>query len=93
MACWQPLDTVLWRVESEIGQALALVLFGAGVSLVLYATLLIDHFVLFGLRQVIDHDSTTANKLRKDPGFESLHGSPEFEALLDDVKRRTEASR
>ena len=50
---WQPLPGVVFRVEDEIARALVTGLFFAGVGLVLYATFLIDHFDLFGLRQVV----------------------------------------
>jgi protein-S-isoprenylcysteine O-methyltransferase Ste14 len=48
---WQPLPTALWRTEGALAvllQAGALLGFG----IVLYTTFLIDHFDLFGLRQV-----------------------------------------
>lgn len=49
---WQPLGGVIWQVESQgIGMFLrALCLFGFGI--VLISTFLINHFDLFGLRQV-----------------------------------------
>lgn len=50
---WQPLPGLAFGVESEIGRALITALFFGGVGLVLYSTFLIDHFDLFGLRQVV----------------------------------------
>jgi protein-S-isoprenylcysteine O-methyltransferase Ste14 len=50
---WQPIDATLWHVESEVGRGALLALFGLGVGTVLYSTFLIDHFDLFGLRQVV----------------------------------------
>ena len=50
-ACWQPIPTVLWTVSGFAGTAIT-ALFFAGVGTVLFATFLIDHFDLFGLRQV-----------------------------------------
>lgn len=50
--CWQPMGGTLWNVESTAGQALIYSVFAAGWLLVLYATFLINHFDLFGLRQV-----------------------------------------
>ena len=49
---WQPLGGVVWQVESEQAQLIlkSLCLFGFGF--VLIATFLINHFDLFGLRQV-----------------------------------------
>jgi protein-S-isoprenylcysteine O-methyltransferase Ste14 len=50
---WQPIPAPVWDATSAIGRgALTALLFG-GVGLVLYATFLIDHFDLFGLRQVV----------------------------------------
>jgi len=54
MALWQPMPANVWQFESGLGQAIGLGLFGIGVTTVLYATMLIDHFELFGLRQVCD---------------------------------------
>jgi protein-S-isoprenylcysteine O-methyltransferase Ste14 len=49
---WQPLGGVIWNVESSAGRMIAYGLFAAGLLLVLAATFLINHFDLFGLRQV-----------------------------------------
>jgi len=51
-AFWQPLGGVVWEIESPPGQALVWSLFAFGWGLVLLATFLINHFDLFGLRQV-----------------------------------------
>jgi len=50
---WQPLPTPLFQAQSELGRAVATGFFVLGLSTVLYATFLIDHFDLFGLRQVV----------------------------------------
>ena len=48
---WQPLPAVIWQAESGVAYS-ALLLGGlSGWALVLYATFLINHFDLFGLRQ------------------------------------------
>ena len=52
---WQPLGGVIWQVENPIGQALLWGGFALGWTLVLVATFLINHFDLFGLRQVWLH--------------------------------------
>lgn len=52
-AAWQPIGTVVWSVESAPVRAALLCLYAAGWALVLYATILISHFDLFGLRQVV----------------------------------------
>jgi protein-S-isoprenylcysteine O-methyltransferase Ste14 len=49
---WQPIGGVIWSVEDLKGRMVLLSLFGFGLVLVLVATFLINHFDLFGLRQV-----------------------------------------
>ncbi len=53
MAFWQPIDARVWHVEAEVGRAILHATFFLGVGTVLYSTFLIDHFDLFGLRQVV----------------------------------------
>ena len=59
---WQPLGITIWHVQNPIGQIILYSLFAFGWLLVLIATFLINHFDLFGLRQVylylIDRDYT-----------------------------------
>ena len=55
MALWQPIPAVVWHVGDPVGRALLTGGFFAGVGLVLLSTFLIDHFDLFGLRQVWLH--------------------------------------
>ena len=49
---WRPLGGVVWSVESPAARAVIWTLFGFGWGLVLLSTFLINHFDLFGLRQV-----------------------------------------
>jgi len=49
---WRPIGGVIWNVEHPIGHALLTGLFVSGWLLVLVSTFLINHFDLFGLRQV-----------------------------------------
>jgi methanethiol S-methyltransferase len=49
---WQPLGGSVWRIESTAGRALMYTAYGFGWALVLVATFVINHFDLFGLRQV-----------------------------------------
>ncbi len=49
---WEPLGGVVWSVQDPVGRAVLQALFGFGFLLVLVATFLINHFDLFGLRQV-----------------------------------------
>ena len=49
---WEPLGGVVWNVESPTGIALLYWLFALGWGLVFLSSFLINHFDLFGLRQV-----------------------------------------
>jgi protein-S-isoprenylcysteine O-methyltransferase Ste14 len=49
---WRPLGGVVWNVENPVGRALLYAGFAFGWLLVLVTTFLINHFDLFGLRQV-----------------------------------------
>ncbi len=52
---WRPLGGMVWSVENEIGVALLYAGFAFGWTLVLVTTFVINHFDLFGLRQVWRH--------------------------------------
>ncbi len=49
---WRPLGGVVWSIEDPIGQLVLRGMFAFGWALVLISTFLINHFDLFGLRQV-----------------------------------------
>lgn len=49
---WQPMGGVIWNVENSLGRGILWGGFGFGWGLVLVTTFLINHFDLFGLRQV-----------------------------------------
>jgi len=49
---WRPLGGVVWSVEDPAGRLVLWTLFAFGWGLVLVSTFLINHFDLFGLRQV-----------------------------------------
>src|SRR4029078_5985007 len=51
-ALWQPLGGVVWSVEDTGGRVVLRGLFAFGWGLILYSTFLINHFDLFGMRQV-----------------------------------------
>jgi protein-S-isoprenylcysteine O-methyltransferase Ste14 len=49
---WRPMPGLVWSVENVFGRFVLLALFWAGWLLVLLSTFVINHFDLFGLRQV-----------------------------------------
>jgi protein-S-isoprenylcysteine O-methyltransferase Ste14 len=49
---WQPMEGVVWNVHNPNGRVLLQALFWIGWGCVLVSTYLVDHFALFGLRQV-----------------------------------------
>src|SRR5262249_30880885 len=50
---WRPLGGVVWEVPGEAARAAVFAVFAAGWLTVLGTTFLINHFDLFGLRQVL----------------------------------------
>jgi protein-S-isoprenylcysteine O-methyltransferase Ste14 len=52
---WRPIGGVVWQVDDPVGRAVLHATFAAGWLTVLTTTFLIDHFDLFGLRQVWFH--------------------------------------
>jgi methanethiol S-methyltransferase len=52
---WRPIPEVVWQVDEPTLRGALWAIFGTGWALVLLATFLIDHFDLFGLRQVVLH--------------------------------------
>lgn len=63
---WRPIGGVIWNVKSTVGQLSLYALFWAGWVTVLYSTCLINHFDLFGLRQVYLY---LINRPYTSPGF------------------------
>lgn len=51
-AHWQPIGGVIWNINDPAGQLVLWSVFGLGWLVVLVSTFLINHFDLFGLRQV-----------------------------------------
>ncbi|MGD8558471.1 MAG: isoprenylcysteine carboxylmethyltransferase family protein [Gammaproteobacteria bacterium] len=49
---WQPMGGIIWQVTDPVAQGVLYAVFGLGWLIVLVATFLINHFDLFGLRQV-----------------------------------------
>ena len=52
---WRAMPGVVWSVESAAGRTILWAVFGFGWVLVLYSSFAINHFDLFGLRQVVRH--------------------------------------
>jgi protein-S-isoprenylcysteine O-methyltransferase Ste14 len=52
---WQPIGGVVWAIENQAVRAALLLVYGAGWGLVFLSTILINHFDLFGLRQIWLH--------------------------------------
>jgi protein-S-isoprenylcysteine O-methyltransferase Ste14 len=64
---WRPIPTpVLWHADAAWSAAVAWSVMVLGVLLLLWATFLIDHFELFGLRQGF---SALRDKPLREPGF------------------------
>jgi protein-S-isoprenylcysteine O-methyltransferase Ste14 len=67
---WRAMGAVIWQAEAAWAETLLWAVFAAGWGLVLLSTFVIDHFDLFGLRQV------TLNLLGKD------YTDPEFKVTF-----------
>ena len=52
---WQPMQQLVWSVAHPVGIAVLQAIFWLGFAIVLVSTFLINHFELFGLRQVYTH--------------------------------------
>jgi len=52
MWLWQPMGGVVWDVENRTGKSVLFFIYLSGWSIVFTSTFLINHFDLFGLRQV-----------------------------------------
>ncbi|MFQ5890739.1 MAG: methanethiol S-methyltransferase [Gemmatimonadota bacterium] len=52
---WRPIPQTVWRVDGAVGTTVLSALFWLGWAIVLLSTFWIDHFDLFGLRQVYLH--------------------------------------
>ena len=52
---WRPMPEVVWHVDNAVGRGVLWVLYFAGWAIVFYSSFVIDHFELFGLKQVWLH--------------------------------------
>lgn len=65
---WHAMPTPVWSVENDAGRLILHGLFGVGWVIVLLSTFLIDHFDLFGLKQVWTY---WRGQTYQPPGFQS----------------------
>lgn len=49
---WRPMPAIVWEVDNAAGRGILWTLYFAGWALVFYSSSVIDHFELFGLKQV-----------------------------------------
>ena len=52
MLLWQPMGGVVWSVDAPLARQLIMGVYFLGWALMIWSTFLLDHFELFGLRQV-----------------------------------------
>ena len=52
---WQPITGVVWKTENQMAVFVLAALYVIGWAIVFYGSFLINHFDLFGLRQVFLH--------------------------------------
>lgn len=63
---WRPITDVVWEVNNAVGVYVLMALFFVGWAIVLLSTFMINHFDLFGLRQVYTYQK---GEEYKDLGF------------------------
>ena len=63
---WQPMPEVVWSIQNSAGQSVMYGIFAMGWLMVFSSTFMIQHFDLFGMRQVYVHAKGEAYK---DLGF------------------------
>jgi len=75
---WQPITTPVWTVENAAGQMMLQAVCWLGWLTVLLSTFLINHFELFGLRQVYQRfrDTTTSRLVSGRPCCTGLFATP-----------------
>lgn len=81
---WLPISTTVWRVDNPFGAGILWGLFALGWLIVLLSTFLINHFELFGLRQVYQNmrgGSAIAPQFRQ-PFFYKIVRHPLYSGFL-----------
>ena len=75
---WHPITTIIWKIENLFWIYVLQGVFWFGWLIVLFSTCMIDHFDLFGMKQVYFH--LLGNKLKasefKTPGFYKIVRHP-----------------
>ena len=68
---WQPIGGVIWDVSSQPSRSIILAGYFIGWAILFYATCLLNHFELFGLRQVWHHlrGQAQAGTTFREPGL------------------------
>jgi protein-S-isoprenylcysteine O-methyltransferase Ste14 len=83
---WRPIPISIWTVDHAVGAGILHAVFWLGWALVLLSTFLIDHFELFGLKQVL------ARMLKRDlpaPVRSTREGSAGIRTVLGATFRST----
>lgn len=65
---WRGISGIVWSVKNPTGVSVIWVLFGMGWAITFASTFMIDHFDLFGVRQVVLY---AAGKSYSDPEFQT----------------------
>ena len=65
---WQPVTAIVWKAENKIISSVITGLFLIGWLIVLLSTFMINHFELFGLKQIFDN---LKNKQTPNPKFQT----------------------
>ncbi len=81
---WRPIPAVVWAVSSEPVYSLLMALFWLGWIILFASTWMIDHFDLFGLKQVYNHwrNSQAADPAFATPFFYRFVRHPIYSGLL-----------
>jgi len=65
---WQPMTAIIWEANNEIISAIVIGIFFLGWLIVFLSTFMINHFELFGLKQIFDN---LKNKQPQSPKFQT----------------------